>query len=243
MSNKEYQTSHYKKNRLLSKCNQCGHSCETGKARCNNCSQIISKKTKELRAFRIENQLCTTCGISLTVTKYHTCQDCRNKSVSKVTNKNKERKNLGVCITCGKDSQFKTYCPQCAKIRSNNSSLRKKRKIQEGYCRCCEKNKATIKTLCVNCWYKDKAYDNCNDRTKWKELKYLIEQQNYKCSYTGITLIPGVNASIDHIIPRSLGGSNELSNLQWVDLSINKMKADILPERFLELINLIKTKY
>lgn len=48
--------------------------------------------------------------------------------------------------------------------------------------------------------------------------------KNSRCPYTGIKLIPGVNASLDHIVPKCNGGSDELSNLQWVHIWINKMK-------------------
>jgi hypothetical protein len=51
-------------------------------------------------------------------------------------------------------------------------------------------------------------------------------KQDYTCPYTGIRLVLGQNATLDHIIPKSKGGTNTLDNLQWVHEWINWMKHD-----------------
>lgn len=50
---------------------------------------------------------------------------------------------------------------------------------------------------------------------------------------TGILLVPGRNASIDHKVPRAKGGSDDIGNLQWVDLKVNLMKRDMDVPEFL----------
>jgi hypothetical protein len=74
-------------------------------------------------------------------------------------------------------------------------------------------------------------------------LKCLIEQQHGKCPYTGISLVLGHNASLDHKASKSRGGSNDLSNLQWVyygdDFDVNMMKRDTTEENFVKAINIM----
>lgn len=50
---------------------------------------------------------------------------------------------------------------------------------------------------------------------------------------TGVLLVPGRNASIDHKVPRAKGGSDDIDNLQWVDLKVNLMKRDLDITEFL----------
>jgi 5-methylcytosine-specific restriction endonuclease McrA len=71
---------------------------------------------------------------------------------------------------------------------------------------------------------------------RWQELKVIFDKQNGKCPYTGRTLTIGVDAEIDHIIPRAKGGSNEPDNLQWVYEKINRMKFDYSHTEFLNMI-------
>ena len=50
-------------------------------------------------------------------------------------------------------------------------------------------------------------------------------------------MTPGVNMSLDHILPKSLypDGLRELDNLVWVDKSCNIAKNNLLPVDFLSL--------
>ena len=65
--------------------------------------------------------------------------------------------------------------------------------------------------------------------------------QDYRCTYTGIKLIPALNASIDHKIPLSTDVSQyqKIENLQWVCLDINIMKRNHSEDDFLKYIKLI----
>jgi 5-methylcytosine-specific restriction endonuclease McrA len=53
----------------------------------------------------------------------------------------------------------------------------------------------------------------------------------------------GINASVDHRTPKSKGGSNELDNLQWVDIRINKMKGDMTHEKFVVFLQSFVESY
>ena len=52
-----------------------------------------------------------------------------------------------------------------------------------------------------------------------------LEQQKYRCALTGDPLEPSKNCSIDHIIPKSLGGAlDDPNNLRWVTVDANRSK-------------------
>lgn len=70
-------------------------------------------------------------------------------------------------------------------------------------------------------------------------MKALWEKQGGRCAYTGELLIPGVNASLDHKIPSTRGGTNDLENLQWVTYQVNRMKTDMLEEEFFRLCRMV----
>jgi 5-methylcytosine-specific restriction endonuclease McrA len=66
--------------------------------------------------------------------------------------------------------------------------------------------------------------------------KAVFERDNYTCQICGISrdgiaeLLPGLETkitwSIDHIIPRRCGGTDDMSNLQCVCYNCNNVKGD-----------------
>ena len=69
----------------------------------------------------------------------------------------------------------------------------------------------------------------------------MLQKQSYRCPYSGLPLEVGGNASIDHIIAKSVRPDlrYEPSNLQWVDVDVNRMKSDKTHEEFIALIERI----
>jgi 5-methylcytosine-specific restriction endonuclease McrA len=65
-------------------------------------------------------------------------------------------------------------------------------------------------------------------------LRSLWEEQQGKCAVTGEKLVPGVNASLDHIQPLSRGGTSERSNLRWVTSTVNHMKWNLTDTEFVD---------
>jgi hypothetical protein len=61
--------------------------------------------------------------------------------------------------------------------------------------------------------------------------KYVFERNNYQCQSCGKTL-QETQLSIDHIVPLSKGGSNDLSNLQTLCLKCNQRKKHHFDDRF-----------
>lgn len=89
--------------------------------------------------------------------------------------------------------------------------------------------------MCLTCWLKKRAQAVLGDREGWRALLDLWERQGGRCAYTGRVLTPGQDASLDHIVPRSKGGSNHPHNLQWVSAAVNTAKQDLSENEFLNL--------
>jgi hypothetical protein len=66
-------------------------------------------------------------------------------------------------------------------------------------------------------------------------LRELWEAQSGRCALTGAALVPGFNASLDHIVPTSRGGESVKDNLQWVTKGVNFEKRNRTNEEFVEL--------
>ena len=107
--------------------------------------------------------------------------------------------------------------------------------LKAGLCSCGKKIFAG--KTCEKCWFKVKAKDHTGSRKNWKDLKKILENQNYKCLYTGKELIAGGNATVDHIIPKCKGGSNSIANLQWIDKHVNiHMKFNMSHNEFIDYL-------
>jgi 5-methylcytosine-specific restriction endonuclease McrA len=123
-----------------------------------------------------------------------------------------------------------------SKFRFTGKNRNEQRKAA-GLCRHCEVP-ATVGTVCLDCWFCQTAWNHLRSNTLGPELKKLWEVQGGRCAYTGIELIPGPrlvgNASLDHRVPLSKGGTKNIENTQWVLCQINRMKTDMTEDEFYE---------
>jgi 5-methylcytosine-specific restriction endonuclease McrA len=65
------------------------------------------------------------------------------------------------------------------------------------------------------------------------DLARIWKNQRGRCAYTGKKL--DRSAQMDHIIPRALGGTDDLCNIQWVCPEINYAKRDLTHAQFIEM--------
>jgi hypothetical protein len=146
-----------------------------------------------------------------------------------------DRKSSGKCCDCGKTSDGKTRCLKCC--RKVKARLK-----EQGKCQSCGGAKHNSRSLCKKCVIKNIATKGLQDRSRWTELSELYESQNGCCAVTGKSIELGTgDASLDHIIPTSRGGGNELGNLRWVHITVNRMKNDMLDSEFLEWLDIVRT--
>jgi len=93
--------------------------------------------------------------------------------------------------------------------------------------------------------------NGCNGRMKNKnplitvtpfDLWKIAKKQKLICPFTGQRLTRDT-MSIDHIHPISRGGTNDLTNLQFVHKDINIAKASLTSENFIRLCNLVTNNF
>lgn len=124
----------------------------------------------------------------------------------------------------------------------NEAKERELKRLSKGQCSyCTTKRLPNSNTLCEKHWFEGVSKHHLGTRTKWCEIKVILEEQDYKCTYTGLILTPALDASVDHIIPLSTDPErhNKIENLQWVHSDINRMKNNHSEEDFLKYIKLI----
>jgi CRISPR/Cas system Type II protein with McrA/HNH and RuvC-like nuclease domain len=72
-----------------------------------------------------------------------------------------------------------------------------------------------------------------------RQIQELLIAQNFQCAYSGKSLEMGSDATLDHKIPRSRGGSDDIGNLQWVSRRVNQMKTDFTHDEFIRACEVI----
>jgi len=147
-----------------------------------------------------------------------------------------ERKNKGLCIECNNLSTANSL--RCEKCNKRRNQWRKKKYHQwkeKGLCPFCGVKTLSNKNVCEKHYLIQVSLDRLGTRSLWKELKELLEKQKYKCALTGDSISLETDIELDHIIPTSNSGKQELSNVRWVTKEANRLKQDLTDEKLKEL--------
>jgi hypothetical protein len=88
----------------------------------------------------------------------------------------------------------------------------------------------------------EKLTENRTVAVSSKDIYELITRQQFKCAITGDELSPA-DATIDHIIPVSMGGSNDIGNLQVVTKAANRIKGALTMDQLIGLCQRIVDKH
>jgi len=213
------------------KCIDCANGAKFGCKYCVNCLQ----KAKERSARRYEKKKtekkCKNCGEQVSG-KFILCDQCKEIKKSLM----KERKTNKLCVTCGKKSATNgTKCLVCYQTYTEGVEQKRNRRLAEGKCAFCEEFRVHTR-LCLKHYLQFTSKSHFGTMKRDQELYDLFLKQEGICAYTGRKLTLGLDASLDHIIPKARYGTNEMTNLHWVHQDVNFMKHDLLDAEFLQLI-------
>ncbi len=156
------------------------------------------------------------------------------------------RYEKGLCQWCSQKRDCeKTLCATCREKLSQSGKTRRDKRLAEVKCTQCggviDSNVKGKK--CLKCWVRHVAIVSLDDWFKADAIAAILKVQDYKCAYSGIELIPGINACLDHKTPRTRGGSHDLKNIHWVTKDINRVKGTMTHEEFVELARFIVQKF
>lgn len=142
------------------------------------------------------------------------------------------------CRDCYRDIRV-SYAEQRKEHRRKVYVQRK----EAGECVKCGQDAISGNVFCLDCWFADKASQRAGGKQHIQAVRDLWEEQDGRCYYTGVKLIPGKTASLDHMIPRAKGGEDHPSNVKWVDLRLNAVKGDMSHEEFLAMCQAVVERF
>ena len=177
------------------------------------------RKRREIKKL---NKICTDCN-EKAVDGKTTCRKCASKASIRNKLRKRELRAKGICPQCGENKpavEGKAYCQKCLDAKNNRDRLLK----EQGLCACCGTPAVEGKTYCLNYIIKKQAKFA---GTTVNILMRLFDKQDGVCPYSGRKLILGKTASVDHVIAKNNGGTNDESNLQWVHIHVNRAKSGI----------------
>lgn len=154
------------------------------------------------------------------------------------------------CASCGNKFRStmaaKKYCShKCYRLRMSRNWVSKNR--ARGLCYSCENPPVQgTSSWCEKHWLTQAAWRaGLRGKGSWKKIKLLLELQNYICPYTGKKLVIGVNASVDHKLPRSKYPDlvGDISNYEWVDEDVNRAKRAMTKDEFISMCRLISGRF
>jgi HNH endonuclease len=170
----------------------------------------------------------------------------------------KDRLSKNLCGGCGKTPvKGRKMCRKCKADAAND----RRTKIKKGQCvRCTQKAEGGL-LVCQNCRDKQRQTANANTANRHRkffmyavhqvkatrggrrrgggtttaiDLVRLWRRQRGLCAFTG-RLLTRYNAELDHILPQSRGGDNEVDNLQWTIKEANRAKQGLTDKEFIIL--------
>jgi hypothetical protein len=207
--------------------------CGTGEPRrgfksCQRCAD-----TYKLWAIRLNRKnLCITCKADVASSgRGLRCVACKKKA-------RELREQLvenGKCYRCGDNpicSTSRSWCRSCLDSENKKSKDRQNARSAKGNCIACGIREAWAGERCLRCWFMRLAAEH---KAIKEDLYELLIEQDFKCALTGEDLLPGVSASLDHVVPVSRGGTSSRSNLRFTTIRSNWIKDDMTTFEFVAL--------
>ena len=191
---------------------------------------------------------CPDCGFEKPVSEFGKSRStkdglqayCKVHRYERVLGSRHKNIENGKCRYCGKEADgSKGLCKKHSKMNTNSTIKYYSENISNGCCRHCGKPlMENSSSLCEVHWFKQKSIKSFGTEQHWEYLRDLFEKQNGLCYYTGVELVAGVNASVDHKKPRSTHPEliSEPSNVVWCSTSVNSSKKELTDEEYFKKI-------
>jgi hypothetical protein len=208
-------------------------------------SMTNAERMKLLRQQRKLENLCTGCGSQPPISNKTKCERCAKAANRSIKNVKNRYKSKGLCSVCGKNPNTGNTikCLKCGQRGRKREKTRYHNAIASKKCVGCS-SVADSGKFCFQCWMKSRARFHFGDSNKAVMLFRIWQRQEGKCIYTGEKLIPGIrHASLDHITPKSKGGSDLENNLQWISFVANIMKHTMSHEEFIAICKRIVERH
>lgn len=207
---------------------------------------------RKIEQDRIDKGLCKNCGQLRTTAKVY-CPSCVKTVTTIAKTRHTKLRAEGLCGDCGKEtSDNRVHCEVCLS-KQRNRLTKWKQQVPRGFCTRCKKNKCLPQLIdaklfmrsCQECYLRHAASAQIGSSKHWTTLLAKLEQQQWQCVYSGDEIVLGVNDSVDHIYPKSKYPDRalDISNIQWVTRTINRMKDCLEHDEFLEVIHRIHDRF
>jgi hypothetical protein len=198
----------------------------------------MTESAKLLYNKRKKAGLCISCGKNPARKGKVKCADCAEQHQSARITKCRQAADAGLCSKCHKTKAIdgQTKCTKCSSQLRIINGRHIKRLREKGICTSCGSTKALPnRTKCSKCAVKRIAE---HSGTTYEIAMKLWYKQQGVCAYTGVKLTLGCGASIDHKTPKSRGGNDEASNLQWISDAANRAKLTMTDQEYRDFIKL-----
>lgn len=147
----------------------------------------------------------------------------------------KRQKEKGLCIECSTPVNGSIRCDNCNSRRAEYRKIKYQEWKKKGLCCQCGNEVVKNRNYCEKHYLMATSRTALGTQTYWKELKKLIEKQDFKCALTGDEIYFDKDVELDHILPVYRGGKKELSNVQWVSRQANWFKRALTENELIEL--------
>lgn len=191
---------------------------------------------------RRESGLCIYCANPQSENSICMCEACIERSRVNQKKRRKKFRDAGLCIKCGKKapSDKHSKCEDCLDLQMNAyRERRKSQKTNKRLCLDCGIQIGDSGRVCQDCHVKRVSVKRTGSVANWEMLKKKFHDQKGLCPYSGKQLTLAIDADLDHIVPKSMGGKDQLQNLQWVWSKVNQMKWNLVEQEFLDIVKSI----
>ena len=231
-------------------CTVCGKNPLHTETLCVECNDRARKASIRSEEKKVAAGLCGSCG-EHPLHSNRLCVDCYDKSLAATRRadgiRRADRGEKGLCKKCGGEAiPGRKMCQSCAdkdRIRYENNCAARD---AAGLCRNCGKNpKRNLNepsSLCKRCCLRAIANGSLGSVKRADDLKTLWICQKGICAETGLKLTIGENASVDHILATSKGGTHDIENLRCVHACVNFAKSNLSTDEFHEFVKMVAVR-